>query len=88
MSKTITTILAACLLISVKQVSAATTIEKILPFTPETNAVRIVVTAQGTDELTASITPWGKNDAKNIVWQGSLGKAGSNGEVEKMLTKA
>ncbi len=61
---------------------AATTIEKILPFTPEVAAVRIVITAKGDAELSGTITPAGGGDT---VWQGVLGKAGSNGEVEKTL---
>src|SRR3954453_7275088 len=64
--------------------SAATTIEKGLPFTPDVDSVRIVIAAKGSEELTGTITPWGK---QNVVWKGLLGKPGSNGELEKLLTK-
>ena len=75
-------IIAAFLLVGVNCAFAATTIEKVLPFTPQVDAVRIVVTAKGNAELVGTISPAGGGD---VVWQGVLGKAGSNGEVEKTL---
>ena len=81
-------IIAAFVLIGVNCALAATTpatsIEKILPFTPEADAVRIVVTAKGNAELSATITPSSGGDA---VWSGVLGRVGSNGEVSRTIEK-
>ncbi len=51
------------------------TIEKVLPFTPTTNSVRIVTTLGGADEnveLSGAISPHGK---KGTIWTGRLEKS-------------
>lgn len=75
--------IAAWLWIGAVSAHAAPIIEKVLPFTPEADAVRIVVTAKPGSEITATITPW---KGKDVVWTGSLGKTGNNGEVEKLVS--
>ena len=75
-------------------VRAAVTIDKVLPFTPAIDGVRILTTLKGderkdtTVELRALITPAGKKDE---IWRGAFGraeiKAGSTPTFEKTLEK-
>lgn len=71
----------------------AVTIDKLLPFTPETDAVRIQVGVTGDAdavkvELTGTITPVG---SKTAVWTGEIGTADASAKtpatVEKLLEK-
>src|SRR2546422_11339622 len=65
--------------------AAATTIEKVLPFTPEVDTVRIVVqTSGGSGEVKGTIKPAGQNE---VVWEGSLGSMDASGLIEKTLEK-
>ncbi len=67
---------AVCVLIAMMTPPAlGVTIEKVLPFTPTVNSVRIVTTVGGADdkvELSGAISPAGK---KGAIWTGPLEKS-------------
>src|SRR5262245_28792009 len=52
-----------------RALAAGVAIEKLLPFTPTADSVRVVTTVSGEATLSGKITPWRKDD---IVWSGPL----------------